>query len=142
MHGSFALTLVSSGGGGGGGGGLTYTESGIQSINSKKNTILLTCPLHITSGCGKRDAHSIWSMVTCKGSITRYWNYLEDYSPCAGGFSAVDAIGTQLRDPINSGSDPMAYGSMNKWTPPRKSGGIPKVSNRFSLNVENEQADA
>ena len=30
---------------------------------------------------GKREAHIKWSsMVTCKKSITRYWNYLEDYS--------------------------------------------------------------
>ena len=40
-------------------------------------------------------------MVTCQVS-TRYWNYLEVYWPCAGGLSAVNAIGTQLRDPINS----------------------------------------
>ena len=31
------------------------------------------------------------------------WNYLEVYRPCAGGLSAVNAIGTQLRDPITSG---------------------------------------
>ena len=43
-----------------------------------------------------------WSMVTCKGSI-RYWNYLEDYWPSAGGLSAANVIGTRLRDPINSG---------------------------------------
>ena len=30
----------------------------------------------------------------------------------------------------------------NKWTPPRKSGGISRVSTRFSLSMENEQADA
>ena len=30
-------------------------------------------------------------------------NYLEVYWPCAGGLSAVNAIGTQLRDPINLG---------------------------------------
>ena len=34
---------------------------------------------------------------------TRYWNYLENYWPYAGGLSAVNAIGTQLRDAINSG---------------------------------------
>ena len=56
----------------------------------------------LVSGCGKREAHNNWSMVTCKGS-TRYWNYLEVYWPCAGGLSAVNAIGTQLRDSINSG---------------------------------------
>ena len=36
----------------------------------------------------------------------------------------------------------MAVGGINKWTPLRKSRGIPLVSNRFSLSVENEQADA
>ena len=45
-------------------------------------------------------------MVTCKGS-TRYWNYLEEYWPCVGGLLVVNAIGTQLRDP-------MAYGGINK----------------------------
>ena len=30
-------------------------------------------------------------------------NYLEVYWTCAGGLSAVNAIGTHLRDPINSG---------------------------------------
>ena len=50
----------------------------------------------------EREAHINWSMVTCQGS-TRYWNYLEDYWPCAGGLSAVNAIGTQLHEPINSG---------------------------------------
>ena len=37
----------------------------------------------------------------CKGG-TRYSNYLDDYWLCAGGLSAVNAIGTQLRDLINS----------------------------------------
>ena len=39
-------------------------------------------------------------MVTCQDS-TR--SELEVYWPCAGGLSAVNAIGTHLRDPINSG---------------------------------------
>ena len=40
-------------------------------------------------------------MVACKMAAL-VWNYLEFYMPCAGGLSAVNAIGTQLRDPINS----------------------------------------
>ena len=64
--------------------------------------VLSTCPLHTNSGCGKREAHINWSMVTCQGS-TRYWNCLEVHWPCAGGLSAVNGIGTQLRDPITSG---------------------------------------
>ena len=42
-------------------------------------------------------------MVTCQGKAALVRNYLEVYWPCAGGLSAVNAIGTQLRDPINSG---------------------------------------
>ena len=38
-----------------------------------------------------------------QNGCTHYWNYLEGHWPCAGGLSAVNAIGTQLRDPINSG---------------------------------------
>ena len=40
-------------------------------------------------------------MVTAKAALLQ--NYLEAYWPCAGGLSAVNAIGTQLREPINSG---------------------------------------
>ena len=36
----------------------------------------------------------------------------------------------------------MGYGDVNKWTPPRESGGTPSVSTRFSVSMENEQADA
>ena len=55
------------------------------------------------SGRGKREAHTInWSMVARKMAAL-VWNKLEVYSPCAGGLSAVNAIGTQLRDPINWG---------------------------------------
>ena len=50
---------------------------------------------------GKKDLHINRSTMTFKGS-TRYWNYLETCT-CAGGLSSVDAIGTQLSDPINSG---------------------------------------
>ena len=36
----------------------------------------------------------------------------------------------------------MANGGINKWIPPRKSGGIPQVCTIFSRSMENEQADA
>ena len=35
-------------------------------------------------------------------SLYATWNYLEDYWPFAGRLSAVNTIGTQLHDPINS----------------------------------------
>ena len=73
-------------------------DSGISGEHMHLPPILSTCALHISSGCGKREARINWSMVTCQGS-NRYWNHL----PCAGGLSAVNAIGTQMRDSINSG---------------------------------------
>ena len=39
-------------------------------------------------------------MVTLPAKAALVRKYLEVYWPCAGGLSAVDAIGTQLRDPI------------------------------------------
>ena len=41
-------------------------------------------------------------------------NYLEVYWPCAGGLSAVNAIGTQLRDAITSGLTRSRMGVLNK----------------------------
>ena len=46
------------------------------------------------------DPYSYWSIVTAKAALVR--NYLDVYWPCAGELWAVNAIGTQLRDPINS----------------------------------------
>ena len=68
---------------------------------------------------------------------TRYWKYLENCWLCAGGLSAVNAIGTQLSDPIISGLIQWRMAvQINKWTPPRKSREIPRVSTRFSLSME------
>ena len=126
--------------------------------------ILHTNNSTVIVGAGK-ERRTLVGPWGCKGS-TRYWNYVEDYWLCAGGLSAVNAIGTQLRDPINSGltrwlmmvfvvvvvshiqrigcqSEKLLYtvanpsrGLLNRgkkerkkkryrWTPPRKSGGIP-----------------
>ena len=53
-----------------------------------------------------------WSMVTYKAALVR--NYLEVYWPCAGGLSAANAVGTQLRDPINSGLTRWPMAVLNK----------------------------
>ena len=49
-----------------------------------------------------------------RGDLPRQYsfgtNYLEVYWPCAGGLLAVNAIDTQLRDPISSKLTPIAYG--------------------------------
>ena len=39
----------------------------------------------------------------CSAKAAPVRNYLKVYWPCAGGLSAVNAMCTQLRDPINSG---------------------------------------
>ena len=44
----------------------------------------------------------------------RYSSFLEDYWPCAGGLSAVNAIGAQLRDTKNSGAEPIAVGGIDR----------------------------
>ena len=107
-----------------------------QSINQIHNTpVLSTCPLQTNSGCGK-ERRILIAPWWCKGN-PRYWNYVEVYWPYAGGLSAVNAVGTQLRDPINSGLTRWRMAVwINKWTPPRKSGGIPWESTRFSLSME------
>ena len=49
----------------------------------------------------------------------------------------MDAIGTQLRDPMNSGLTQWQMAvKNNKWTSPPKSGGISHLSTRFSLSME------
>ena len=63
--------------------------------------VLSTCPLHTNSGCGKERHILIGPWRPAKAALVR--NYLEVYWPCAGGLSAVNTIGMQLRDPTNSG---------------------------------------
>ena len=58
------------------------------------------------TGVGKESRTALLLLViTSKKAVnTCYWNCLEDYWPCAGELSVVNAIGTQLlHDPINSG---------------------------------------
>ena len=54
--------------------------------------------------------HIIWSMATCQGSTRLKLQAL----PLCRRTLGSDAIGTQLRDPINSLLTPMAYGRLNK----------------------------
>ena len=68
----------------------------------------------------ERDANINWSMVTCQAALVR--NYLEVYWPHAGGLSAVNAIGTQLRDPINSGLTQWRMAVGYKWINGRRRG--------------------
>ena len=64
-------------------------------------SILSIAPFSI-AGMGKEKDKKNVHGVTKIGS-TRYVICLRDYWPCVGGPSAVNAIGTHLRDPIPSG---------------------------------------
>ena len=73
-------------------------------------------------------------------SNNRYWNYFTLRAiycgamvTCAGGLSAVNVIGAQLRDPIYSGLT---------RSPSRKAGRILGGSTRFGLSVENKRGRA
>ena len=88
--------------------GETLKIEGKVRIDYMKSPVLSTCPLHTGSGCvGKRDM-----VISTKVALVR--DCLEVYWPCAGGLSAVNAIGTQLRDPINSGLSRLRMAVLNK----------------------------
>ena len=54
----------------------------------------------------------------------------------------MNAIGYAIACPNKLGTDPMVSGAgKNIWTPPRNSGGITWCRLRFSVSIENEQAD-
>ena len=86
-----------------------YTPSGQSEFIGSRNCVLMAFTAFdqhahfIPIGdVGKRGAHSLVH-GDLQNSSTHYRNYLEVYWPFAGGLLAVNAIGTQMRDPINSG---------------------------------------
>ena len=85
--------------------GVTYGRKGVRDNNHASSVctpVLSTCPaLYTNSGYGKERRKLTGLLWPAKAALVR--NYLEVYWLCAGGLSAVNAIGTQLRDPINSG---------------------------------------
>ena len=82
--------------------------------------IYRTCPLHTNSGRGKIEAHINCCVVKPEKAAPVTGNTLRTTWPCAGGHSAVNAIGTHSRDLINSGLT--RWRIENKWTRPWKSG--------------------
>ena len=101
--------------------------------------IIWTFSLYINSGCGKREEHNnIWSMVM-QGQhplLELPWGLLALCQRTLGSERHRYAIAW----PDKLGTDPMVCGAgKNIWTPPRNSGRIP--STRFSVSIENEQAD-
>ena len=65
------------------------------------------------------------------------------YWPCAGGLSAVNAIGTQLRDPINSGLTRWRMAVLYKYMDAAAELGRNPVSkHQIQPEYGDEQADA
>ena len=64
--------------------------------------ILPACHFIPIAGLGKERRILIGPWGSAKAALV-VRNYLEVHWPCTGGLSAVNAIGTQLRDPINAG---------------------------------------
>ena len=92
-------------------------------------------------GVGKRGVIN-WSMVTCKNA-TLVRNYLEVYWPCADGFSAVNAIGTQLRGPIKSGLTRWRLAVLNiTMDAAAEVGRNPVCKHQIQPEYGDEQADA
>ena len=90
------------------------------------------------------EAYTNWYMVTCK-KVTLVRNYLliEVYWPCAGGLSAVNAIGAQLRDPINSGLIQWRLAVLNIiMDAAAEIGRNPECKHQIQPEYGDEQADA
>ena len=99
-------------------------------------------PTSCQSRMWEREAYINWSMVTCK-KATLVRNYLEVYWPCAGGLSAGNAIGTQLRDPINSGLTRWRLAVSNIiMDAAAKIGRNPVCKHQIQPEYGDEQADA
>ena len=76
-----------------------------------------------------------------KAALVR--NYLEIYWPRAGGLSAVNAIGTQLRDPINSRLTRWRMAAINVYMDAAAElGGNPVSKHQIQPEYGDEQADA
>ena len=71
-------------------------------------------------------------------------NYHGVYWPCADGLSAVNVIGTQLRDPLNSGLTRGRVAVLNKIMDAAAELGRNPVSKHHQIQPEygDEQADA
>ena len=74
--------------------------------------VLSTCPVHANNERGTERCILIGSWCPAKAVLVR--NYLEVDWPCACRLSAVNAIGTQLRDPIHSGLTRWRRAVLNK----------------------------
>ena len=99
-------------------------------------------PSYQYSGCEKERRILIGPM----GDLLRqrsFGTYLEVYWPCAGELSAVNAIGTQLRDTINLGLTRWRMAVQNKYMDAAAELGRNSISkHQIQPEYGDEQADA
>ena len=111
---------------------LCYIGFGTLSVSHMSTTY------QYNSACGKREAHHNWSMVVHEEAAPAPGTTLMTSGPMRADSSAVNAIGTQMCDLINSstliGTDPMAVDIL--WTPSREARGIPRVINQIQHECE------
>ena len=84
-------------------------------------------------------------MVTCKkATLDRNYVLIEVYWPCVSGLSTVNAIGTQLRDPINSGLTQWRLAVLNiiMDAAAAEIGSNPVCKHQIQPEYGDEQADA
>ena len=109
--------------------------------------VLFTEAVANNSKCGKKEAHTSWSMVTCKGSTRRYyWNYLELLALCRRTLTDEHHRYAIIARPDKLGTDPMAYGVLNRQMDAagrrNQEESNPLSRHQIQPGVENEQADA
>ena len=73
--------------------------SGQQKTMTTSASILSTCPFYTNGGCGKREEHINWSMVTCKAANSPR-NLVSEFE-CGRAFPAGVEPGSSSRDETN-----------------------------------------
>ena len=100
--------------------------------------LLSTCPLH-TNSVWEREAHKYWLV---HDDLPRQHSF-ETTLRFTGGLSAVNVIGTQLRDPINSGLTRWRMAVLNtKMDAAAELGRNPVSKHQIQPEYGTEQADA
>ena len=73
---------------------------------------------YTSSGCEKRGAYINWSMPS----------YLENYLPCAGGFSVVNVMGDVIARPDKLETSQLAHEGSNGNRSGRREGGVESLT--------------
>ena len=105
------------------------------------SSVLSTCLLHTNSGCGKRGSYQL-----VHGYLPRQHSFGTTFrfnGPVPADSLAVNAVGTQLRDPINSGLTRWRMAVLNEqMDAAAELGRNPVCKHQIQPEYGDEQADA